>query len=110
MAGGALLQSGAASTGVGNSINCQGILGTYTLEIETSDATVSAGGVTFETSPRSTFAGTWAALAAEVTPVRNAIVQVRVTGSFAWIRARVSTAVTGGATVTCRVLIPNPQW
>lgn len=106
MAGGALLQSVASSAGNGNEWNCRGISGNYLFTIETSNATVSAGGVTFEEAPSSGYAGTWAPIAAEILPVANSVITVRVTGAFNIVRARISTGVTGGAKVTCRVQTP----
>lgn len=106
MAGGALLQSVASSTGNGNEWNCRGISGNYTFSLETSDATVSAGGVTFEEAPYSGYTGTWAPLAAEILPVRNSVITLAMTRTLNIVRARISTAVTGGAKVTCRVQTP----
>ena len=106
MAGGAKLQDAASSTGNGNVVNCLGIAGTYRLTL-IGAGTISAGGVTWEQNPISaTYSGTWEPLAAELTPVDATVVSAAFTGVVHYVRARVSTAVTGGGTVTARMQAP----
>lgn len=104
MAGGALLQSAASSTGNGNVFNARGLAGTYKLSIETT-GTASAGAVTFEHAL--TAAGPWEAMAPPVAPVTDALTSTLLSGRFHHIRGRISTAVTGGGTVNVRVEPPQ---
>src|SRR5580765_8053825 len=93
------LQSAATALGNGTPLDCGGIGREHAFYIEAT-GTVSAGGVTIETARTPTFTGTWQALAAEVVPVTNSVTLVSYAGVLLAVRARVSTAVTGGATVT----------
>ena len=106
MAGGFKLQS-AATTGNGQEIDMRGEEGSYALSIETSNATVSAGAVTWEEAPYVGYTGTWAEIMGALTPVQASIVTARFTGALNAVRARISTNVTGGATVTVRLLPPG---
>jgi hypothetical protein len=94
------LQTAATALGNGTPVDTGGAGQEHAFYITASNATVSAGGVTIETAPSATFAGTWAKLALEILPVSNAVVLVSWSGVLLAVRARVSTAVTGGATVT----------
>lgn len=62
--------------------------------------TVSAGAVTIEEAHSSSYSGTWDAVAAAVTVVSSTVDTVRVTGCFGALRARVTTDVTGGGSVS----------
>jgi len=94
------LQDAATTAAAGTAIDAGGQAQTHTFYIETSNATVSAGAVTLETARTTTFAGTWAPLTTAITPVQNAVSTFTYTGALLAVRARVSTSVTGGATVT----------
>lgn len=84
--------------------------------VVTSNATVSAGAVTFEhtswggDTPRGSGGvppgTTWELMGSgAVTPVQNdTVAVVFAVGSYHYVRARISTAVTGGATVTVRLV------
>lgn len=106
MAGGAKLQDAASSTGNGNVVNCLGLGGTYRLTV-IGAGTISAGGVQWEQNPTSaTYSGTWDPLAAELVPVDATVVSATFTGPVHWARARISTAVAGGGTVTVKMQTP----
>lgn len=98
-----LLQS-LATTGNGTPAAISPAFGKHTFLIETSDATTSAGKVQCETAPTTDYTGTWAALGSEQTLVRNTQLLVQVVGVLAAVRARISTNITGGATVTVRYI------
>ena len=105
MAGGVLLQS-AATSGNGNEWNCRGEAGEYSFAIITSDDTVSAGAVQLEEAASSGYTGDWDAIEAAITPVQDSVIMVKKRGSYAYVRARLSTSVTGGATVTVKMQPP----
>lgn len=105
MAGGVLLQS-AATSGNGNAWNCRGLAGEYSFSIETSNATVSAGAVQLEEAVTPDYTGTWQAIEDAITPVQNSVIVVKKRGAYGAVRARLSTAVTGGASVTVRMQPP----
>lgn len=91
------LQS-AATTGNGTALAVNNNRN-HTIMIQGS-AGVATGAVQFEASNDPSFTGTWAALGgAPVTVVANAVLTVAVVGVYEFIRARISTAITGG-TVT----------
>lgn len=98
------LQDAATAAGNGTAVDAGGAGREHVFYIETSNATVSAGAVTLETARTTTFAGTWQPLGAAITPVSNTVILVSYTGALLAVRARISTAVTGGATVTVEYL------
>lgn len=100
VANGFVLQSG-ATTGNGTVADLDGVSRELTLYIIGS-AGVGAGAIQLETADTATYAGTWAALGSPVTVVASAQVIVQKTGCFKFVRARVSTTVTGGS-VTARL-------
>lgn len=59
-------------------------------------AGTGAGVVTLETAPNAEFTGTWASLGTATWSVANDVKYVRADGPVGAIRARISTAVTGG--------------
>lgn len=96
-------------------VNCLGYrdLTTYVI----SDGTVSGGSVTMQEAtydpqvPGGTggYADTWATIGSAITPVTDSVVATHHTaGAYHWVRARIDTAIAGGATVTV-VLIGNPS-
>ena len=101
MAGGALLQNAASSTGNGSEFDCRGLDGHHILTV-IGTGTISAGGVTWEEALSSGYAGTWRPLAAEILPVADTVVAAVYDGPLRFVRARISTAVTGGGSVTVR--------
>lgn len=105
MAGGILLQS-AASTGNGNTWNFRGISGEYTLSVEPT-GTVSGGEVQFESAPYDSYGGTWSAVGSAMTPSTSTLVTQQVTGRYRAMRARITSDITGGGSVTCRVDGPD---
>jgi hypothetical protein len=107
MAGGVLLQS-AAQSGNGNTWDFRGLGGAYNFTVETSDVAVAAGAITLEQAPYVGFAGTWEAITAAITPLRNEIVAYQHVGSLNAVRARISTTV-DGPTVTVRVQPPRVE-
>ncbi len=106
MAGGSLLQSAATSTGNGNEINCLGLDGRHVLTV-VGTGTVSAGGVLWETAHTSGYSGAWRAISAELFPTADTVVSATYEGPLHWVRCRVTTAVTGGGSVTVRMQPAN---
>ncbi len=78
--------------------------------IRTTNATVSAGAVSIETSNDPNDANTWAlidpveSVANPVTPVAGTDILINYIGVLNFVRARISTAITGGATVQVQYL------
>lgn len=62
-------------------------------------AGVASGAVQIETANDPTYAGTWAPLGSPITVTASTVKIFQVTGALIAVRARISTAVTGG-TVT----------
>jgi hypothetical protein len=94
------LQIAATALGNGTPLDTGGAGQEHAFYIETNDAVVSAGGVTIETARSANFAGVWQALSPEILPVQNSVLVLSYTGVLLAVRARVSTALTGGAAVT----------
>lgn len=90
----------ATAAGNGTPVDVGGAGRDHTFYIETSNGTVSAGGVTLETARSVDYTGTWQALGLAITPVSNSVIVVTWSGALLAVRARISTAVTGGAAVT----------
>lgn len=97
-----LLQS-AATTGNGTIVTLNGEVRELTFYITADTGTVSAGVVTLEEAHDAGYAGTWSTIGTTVTPVSGSTIARHATGSFGAVRARISTNVTGGATVTVDV-------
>lgn len=105
MAGGVLLQS-AATTGNGNEWNCRGIGGLYRLSV-IGAGTITDGAVQWEHAPTSGYTGTWAPLGPPVEPLSTVIQEQTHEGALNFVRARISTTVTGsGGSVTVRMQPP----
>lgn len=90
----------ATTTGNGTVLAIPTDITNHIFYITASNATVSAGKVFCETSDDPAFGGTWAAIGSEQTLIQNTKLTVTFQGALAFVRARVSTNVTGGATVS----------
>ena len=88
----------AATTGDGQEVNARGETRENTFYVQGSNG-VSAGAVQIETASEAGYAGTWAPVGPPVTVPSNAETIMQVTGCFKFLRARISTNLTGG-TVT----------
>jgi hypothetical protein len=86
------------------SIDLRGQAVAATIYIKGSNATVSAGAVTIEEADDPDFSGTWSALGSAITVVQNTQTAVHLTGTYKAVRARISTGVTGGGTVSARIV------
>lgn len=75
-----------------------------TVYISGSNATVSAGAVTIEEADDTAYTGTWSAIGSAITVVQNTQTAVHLPDVYKAVRTRVSTAVTGGATVSTRIV------
>lgn len=97
------LQS-AATTGNGTTVqlNGQGREVTFYLY---GAGTVSAGAVRCEEAHDKDYTGTWAAIGTPQTIVSNAVIVVHATACAGAVRARVSTNVTGGGSVTVDLFV-----
>lgn len=69
-----------------------------------SDDTVSAGAVQIEEADDPDYAGTWSAVGAAISVVQDTQTAVHLAGVYKALRTRISTAVTGGATVSTRIV------
>jgi hypothetical protein len=89
----------AATSGNGSPVNAMGYAREHTFYIEPSSTGISAGAVQIETA--SNPSGPWAPLGPEqsVAMTTLASIVVNQTGTFRWLRARISSNVAGG-TVT----------
>lgn len=101
----ATLQS-AATSGNGTAVKMDGQLRGLTFYIEAS-GTITAGAVQIEEARAADWSGTWAAVGSPVTLATNTVAVVRSTASFNAVRARISTGLTGGGTVTVEVIGGN---
>lgn len=75
-----------------------------TVYISGSNATVSAGAVTIEEADDTAYTGTWSAIGSAITVVQNTQTAVHLPDVYKALRTRVSTAVTGGGTVSTRIV------
>jgi hypothetical protein len=66
--------------------------------------TVSTGKVKFEGSNDPTYAGAWVLIGSEVTLTSDAILSVTSVAYYPFVRARVSTDLTGGAALTATII------
>lgn len=107
MAGGILLQT-AATTGNGNAWNFRGQSGEYGFSIQPT-GTITAGAVQFEEGPTEAYSGTWAPIDGPITVQNGQLTTHKVSGSYQWVRARISTEVTGGGSVTVKVQPPRVE-
>jgi hypothetical protein len=92
-----LLQS-AATSGNGNAVDARGNGREHTFYI-VGTGTISAGAVQLETARATDYSGTWAPIGSPITVTAAANV-VQVTGCFLALRARISTNIAGGGSVT----------
>lgn len=97
----AVLQN-AQTSGNGAEVDLGGETREVTAYIEFS-AGVTAGAVQIETAHAAGYTGTWAPLGAAVGFTASSVKVAQAAGVFRAIRARISTAVTGG-TVTVRIV------
>lgn len=91
------------TTGTGTGVDLKGVSRELVFWLTTTNATVSAGAVQFEEAPDPDYAGTWSPIGSPLTPVQNSVLTIRATGCFKAVRARVTSNVTGGATIEARV-------
>jgi hypothetical protein len=98
-----LLLPAATTTGTGTAVDLKGQSREITIYIITTNATVTTGAVQIEEADDPTYAGTWSPIGSPVTPVANSQIVIRATGCFKAVRARVTTDLTGGATISVRL-------
>jgi hypothetical protein len=92
----------ALTTGTGTAVDLsQGARG-VTVYVEAS-GTVTGGTVRIEEAGDTSFSGTWSAIQ-DVTPVTNSSVAVHLPDCYAALRPRITSNITGGATVSVRVV------
>lgn len=90
------------TTGTGTAFDLRGDVDNVTVYV-TATGTVSGGTVRIEEADDAAFSGTWSQIQ-DVTPITNAVVAVHLTGAIAAIRARITSNITGGATVDVRIV------
>jgi hypothetical protein len=88
----------AATTGNGTAVQLDGLSREHVFYIRAT-GTVAGGAVQIEEAHDSTYTGTWAVVGAAVTVADATVKVVHLTGCVGALRARISTAITGGATV-----------
>lgn len=93
-----------ATTGSGDVVVPAPSIENHTVYLVTSDDTTSAGKVKVESADNPDYAGTWVLEGTEQTLVRNTALAVSFVGARGAIRARVSTDITGGATLNAYYL------
>lgn len=97
-----LMQDAQASTGNGNVFTPARMSGEFAFYVSWS-AGVTAGAVTIETADDKDYQGTWAELGTVTAPPASRQDVLHFSGVLIAVRARISTAVTGG-TVTVKCL------
>lgn len=92
------------TTGTGAAIDCRGLQ--LVTAYQTSYGTTTGGTILIETAPISGYTGTWSQ-AASLDPNDTTGGKTKGTalpiGAYSWVRARVSSDVTGGGTVAIRL-------
>jgi len=101
IANGFPLQS-AATSGAGQVAELKALARSLVAYI-TGTGVVSTGAVQLETAPSKDYAGTWAAIGSPVTVVSGTTIAVTSVAPYGYVRARISTAVTGGGSVTVQL-------
>ena len=96
-----VLQTAAAATGNGIVVAIPPGFKNHTFHV-TGSAGIASGVVTLEHASDPLYAGTWAQVAAPVTPLASTDLVTLATGVYNFVRARISTIVVGG-TVTVTV-------
>lgn len=104
MAGGMKLQS-AATTGNGNVVDLRGLAGKYAFIVKPS-GTITGGAVQFEEAPEDDYAGTWEPIGSSVSVTTDTLDVQQITGRYRAIRARITSNITGGGSVSCYVEPP----
>lgn len=89
----------AATTGNGTAVQLDGT-GRELVVYIYGAGTIAGGAVQLEEAHDKNYTGTWAAIGAAVTVVDATVKTTRLTGCVGAIRARVSTNITGGGTVS----------
>lgn len=84
----------AATTGNGNVIAVPSSFRHHNF-IVSGTGTISAGAVSLETSNDPNYTGTWVLLTTAITPVSNSLTLFAYSGLLNFVRARISTGVTG---------------
>lgn len=85
----------AATTGNGTVLAISPGITKHTFIAKPSSGTISTGKLLFEAADDPAFAGTWIALGAEITLASGVEIRQSVDGILAFVRARISTNVTG---------------
>jgi hypothetical protein len=96
----------AVTSGTGAELAINGLYRNITCYIS-STGTIAGGAVTLEEAPSSAYAGTWAVIgsATNVPTSGNQVAVIRATqGAYAYVRARISTSVSGGGSATVRII------
>lgn len=88
-----------ATSGNGNAVQLNGLAREHVIYIY-GIGTIAGGAVQLEEAHDKDYTGAWAAIGAAVTVVDATVKIVRITGCIGAVRARVSTNITGGGTVT----------
>ena len=96
----------AVTSGTGAELAINGAYRNITCYIS-SAGTIAGGAVTLEEAPTTGYSGTWAAIgsATAVPTSGNTVAVIRATqGAYAYVRARISTSVSGGGTATVTII------
>jgi hypothetical protein len=93
------LQAAGATSGNGTILAIPAGITKHTFTLKPDNGTFTTGKVFVEAADDPAYTGTWIAVAAEVTLVSNTEVKVTFDGVLAFVRARISAAITGGGTM-----------
>jgi hypothetical protein len=102
-----LITAGTVTTGPSGTLAVNAAGAYITIWVK-AGAGVSAGAVTIEEADDAAYAGTWAIIGSAVSTAAASITQaVHITGTYRYIRVRISTNITGGSVdVTGQVGVP----
>lgn len=88
----------AQTTGNGSELICADLSGVQELSLYiVSNGVITAGAIQIEEAHVTGYSGTWSPIGAVVTPVSNSVKVVSITGVHAFIRARITTTITGSS-------------
>jgi sucrose-6-phosphate hydrolase SacC (GH32 family) len=93
----------AATSGNGAAVDLRGE-GSLHVFYVSGTGTITAGAVQFETAKSPDYTGTWSPLGVAVAPVSSQEDAYAFAGAYRALRARISTAVTGGGSTTVKLV------
>jgi hypothetical protein len=89
----------AATTGTGNAADFAALARELTVFVQ-GNGTITGGTLVIEEARSPDYTGTWSQIGSAVTPVSNSVQAIHITGCFLALRARVTSNILGGGSVT----------